>query len=66
MTNWKNRLNFTINVREDKLYITPDAELDGFEREGGGRVVETYVYIHEQNKNILHKIITSFCWFVYL
>ena len=41
-----------LNVREDKLYIIPDADLDleGFEREGGGRGVETYVYIHEQKR----------------
>ena len=30
----------------------------------GGRGVETYVYIHEQNENIIHNILTSFCWFV--
>ena len=53
-----------LNVTEDKLYIIPDAEQDGFEREGGGKGVETYVYIHEQNENIKHKILTSFCWFV--
>ena len=35
-------------------------------RGGGARSVETYVYIHvhEQNENIIHKILTSFCWFV--
>ena len=26
-----------LNVREDKLYNIPDGELDGFEREGGGK-----------------------------
>ena len=57
-------LTFTCSLSCCKLYIIPDAELDGFEREGGGRGVETYVYIHEQNENIIHKILTSFCWFV--
>ena len=35
------------------LPITPDTELDGFEREGGGSGVVTLV-LHEQNKNIIH------------
>ena len=32
------------NFREDKLLpVIPDTELDGFEREGGGRGVDTHV-----------------------
>ena len=41
-----------------KILIISDTELDGFEREDGGGGVDTHVYtqiyVHEQNKNILH------------
>ena len=41
-----------------KILIIPDTELDGFEREDGGGVLihmfYTQIYVHEQNKNILH------------